>query len=123
VTEADIAIRFGRPQDGDVIANPLVTIGFGFYAMADRRRQIKSGMEPVFVGFDETNAYLLEALWLSRQFPAARMSIRTSNQLAQAVAARAGAGAGIALLPHLVGKAAKGLQACHLDHIPPAREL
>ena len=119
--EADIALRFGRPQDGDVIAKPLVSLGFGFYATADRRRRIEAGAEPVFVGFDEVNAHLPEALWLSRQFPRARISFRGSNQVTQAAAAKAGAG--IALLPHFVGRADKGLHPCKLEHDPPAREL
>ena len=71
--EADIALRFGRPQDGDVIAKPLVSLGFGFYATIERRRRIEAGAEPVFVGFDEVNAHLPEALWLSRHFPRARI--------------------------------------------------
>jgi DNA-binding transcriptional LysR family regulator len=119
--EADIALRFGRPQDGDVIAKPLVSLGFGFYATADSRRRIEAGAEPVFVGFDEVNAYLPEARCLSRHFPRARISFRTSNQVTQAAAARAGAG--IALLPHFIGRADKKLVACKLEHDPPAREL
>jgi hypothetical protein len=53
------------PKDGDVIAKPLVMVSFGFYATVDRHDQVETGDEPVFVGFDETNAYLPEALWLS----------------------------------------------------------
>ncbi|MCA1398501.1 LysR family transcriptional regulator [Bradyrhizobium sp. BRP56] len=119
--EADIALRFGRPEDGDVIARRLVSMGFGFYATADCRRRIDAGDEPVFVGFDEANAHLPEALWLFRKFPHARMSFRTSNQAAQAAAAQAGAG--IALLPHFIGRAKRKLCACKLAHAPPPREL
>jgi DNA-binding transcriptional LysR family regulator len=119
--EADIALRFGKPQDGDVIARPLVSLSFGFYATADLHRRIEAGAEPVFVGFDEINASLPEARWLSRHFPRARLSFRTSNQVGQAAAARTGAG--IALLPDFIGRADKKLVACRLEHDPPAREL
>jgi molybdate transport repressor ModE-like protein len=43
--EADVALRFERPQDGDVIAKPLVSLSFGFYATADTRRSIEAGAE------------------------------------------------------------------------------
>jgi molybdate transport repressor ModE-like protein len=119
--EADVALRFERPQDGDVIAKPLVSLSFGFYATADTRRSIEAGAEPVFVAFDEANASLPEARWLSRHFPRARISFRTSSQVTQAAAARTGAG--IALLPRFIGRADKKLVACKLEYDPPAREL
>jgi molybdate transport repressor ModE-like protein len=119
--EADIALRFGRPQDGDVVAKRLLPIGFGFYANAEWRRRVQAGAEPVFVGFDEVNAHLPEARWLSKHFPRCRLSFRTDSQSAQAVAARAGAG--IALLPHFVGKSKDGLFTCNLEREPLIREL
>jgi DNA-binding transcriptional LysR family regulator len=96
--ETDIALRFGRPNDGDVIAKFLVTIGFGFYASAQWLERLRAGTAPTFVGFDEANASLPETLWLARHYSRARMAFRGNSQLAQAAAARAGAG--IALLPH-----------------------
>jgi DNA-binding transcriptional LysR family regulator len=119
--ETDVGLRFGRPRDGDVIAKPLVSLGFGFYATANVRRRLKAGAEPVLVGFDEANAYLPEARWLYQHFPRARVSLRTSNQFAQAAAAKTGAG--IALLPHFIGRSDNELVACNLEHDPPAREL
>ena len=119
--EADIALRFGRPQDGDVLAKRLRAIEFGFYATAEYRRRIKAGADPTFVGFDEANAHLPEALWLSRHFAHNRVSFRTNSQSTQSIAARAGAG--IALLPHFVGKIDDKLVVCELEPEPPAREL
>lgn len=119
--ETDIAIRFGRPQDGDVIAKPLVSVGFGFYASDKWRKRIAKNVPPVFVGFDEVNAYVPEAAWLSRQFPRARISFRTSTQIGQAEAARADAG--IALLPHFLGRTSGRLRPVQLGQLPPSREL
>ncbi|WP_275171983.1 LysR substrate-binding domain-containing protein [Bradyrhizobium sp. CSS354] len=62
-----------------------------------------------------------EARWLSKHFPRCRLSFRTDSQSAQAVAARAGAG--IALLPHFVGKSKDGLFTCNLEREPLIREL
>lgn len=119
--ETDIALRLGRPEDGDVMAKRLVKVGFGFYGTIACRDRVLSGSAPVFVAFDEANAHLPEALWLSRRFPRARVAFRTDGQIAQAAAARAGAG--IALLPHFVGHNDPDLVACELGQTPPTREV
>ncbi|WP_298106269.1 LysR family transcriptional regulator [Bradyrhizobium sp.] len=119
--EADIALRFGRPRDGDVLAKRLRSIEFGFYANAEYRRRLNAGADPTFVGFDEANAHLPEALWLAEHFAHRRISFRTNSQSSQSAAARAGAG--IALLPHFIGKMDDRLVICELDLEPPTREL
>ncbi|RTL50905.1 MAG: LysR family transcriptional regulator [Bradyrhizobiaceae bacterium] len=120
--ETDIALRYGRrPQDGHVVAKPLLTVGFGFYGTPALCRRAETGGEPPFVGFDEANAHLPEAVWLARHFPRRRVSLRTSSQVSQALAARAGAG--LALLPHFLGRRSAGLRPCPLAHDPPGREL
>jgi DNA-binding transcriptional LysR family regulator len=119
--EADIAVRLGRPQDGDFLARPLVTMGFGFYGKPSLCRKIEAGAMPVFVGFDESNAHVPEAVWLMRHFPRARLSFRANNQFAQATAAISGAG--LALLPHYLGRTQRGLRLCHLPVTLPLREL
>jgi molybdate transport repressor ModE-like protein len=68
--EADIAVRMGRPDDGDVIAKPVATIAYGFYATAEVFERLVAGQEPAFITFDEADAHLPEAVWLSRHFPA-----------------------------------------------------
>jgi molybdate transport repressor ModE-like protein len=119
--EADIALRFGRPQDGDLIAKHLVTFGYGFYASVEWRRRISEGEAPVFVGFDEARTYIPDAVWLAQHFPRARVALRTSDQVAQAVAAKANAG--IALLSHFVGRLDDQLGRCLVNYAPPSREL
>jgi hypothetical protein len=74
--EADIAVRLGRPDDGDVIAKPVTTIAYGFYATAEMCARLAAGEEPAFIGFDEADAHLPEAVWLSRHFPRARRPFR-----------------------------------------------
>jgi DNA-binding transcriptional LysR family regulator len=119
--EADIALRLGRPEDGDLIARRLASLGYGLYGSAAWRRRIEAGAAPVFVGFDEANAHIPDALWLTRHFPRARIAFRANNQAAQAEAARADAG--IVLLPHIIGRADDRLVPCPLDRMPPMREL
>jgi DNA-binding transcriptional LysR family regulator len=119
--EADIALRFGRPKDGDLIARRAVTFGYGLYGSAEWRRRIKRGTAPIFIGFDEATAHIPDAQWLARRFPRARFALRNGSQFAQAAAAEAGVG--IALLPHFIGRANHALAPCLPDHMPPAREL
>jgi molybdate transport repressor ModE-like protein len=119
--ETDIALRLGRPDDGDVIAKFAVTLGFGFYATEKWCKRIQKGEAPEFVGFDESNAHLPEALWLAQRFPRARIAFRANLQLAQADAAKVGAG--IAMLPHFIGRRHSALRPCILEHVPPPREL
>ena len=118
--EADIAIRLSRPADGDVIARPLATIGYGFYGTPAACARIELGDAPVFIGFDEADAHVPEASWLARQYPRARLAFRASNQFAQAMAARSGIG--IALLPHYIGRTEPELQPCALSATPPDRD-
>lgn len=119
--EADIAIRVDRPDDGDVIARALVRMGYGFYGTDEACRQAEAGADPVFVGFDEADAFVPEAAWLARHFPRARLAFRANNQAAQAIAARSGVG--IALLPHYIGRCEPALRPIDLGAVPAAREV
>jgi molybdate transport repressor ModE-like protein len=119
--ESDIAVRLARPQDGDLLARPLVTMGFGFYGTPALRQAVAKGKTPAFVGFDESNAYMPEAAFLARHFPTARLAFRCNSHAAQATAAAAGAGA--ALLPHYIGRTEPGLKLCKIEPVPPTREV
>jgi DNA-binding transcriptional LysR family regulator len=119
--EADLGLRLARPDDGELIARRVATLGFGFYANAEWRGRLAAGEEPAFVGFDETSAHLPEALWLARRFPGGRLVFRTNSQISQASAARHGGG--VALLPHFLGRADPDLDRVLLSETPPSREL
>lgn len=119
--QADIAVRLGRPGDGDLIAKPAGKMAFGFYGTRQRCEEVEQGLPPVFISFDEQHSGMPESSWLVRQFPRARLAFRAENQVLQATAARAGAG--IALLPHYIGRQVPELQPCPLCPLPPAREI
>ena len=119
--EADLALRFGRPADGEMVARRVATIGYGFYAAAGWRDRLAAGEPPVFIGFDEAGAQVPEAQWLTRHFPAARVAVRLDSHVAQAVAARAGGG--VALLPHFLAAGDGLLHPVLLAPLPPARDL
>lgn len=119
--ETDVALRLARPEDGDVMASQVATLDFGFYGTEACRTRIARGGDPVFVGFDELNAHLPEAIWHARHFPKARFSLRSNSQLSQALAAAEGAG--LALLPRFVASMHPELGLCPLEPEPPAREV
>jgi DNA-binding transcriptional LysR family regulator len=119
--ETDIAIRLGRPQDGDIVAKQVATIAYGFYGAPVVCEAVEAGAEPVFVGFDEVNAHVPEAAWLAQRYPNARVAFRANNQVSQAAAARAKAG--LALLPHYIGRSTPDLRLCKLDAVPLPREV
>lgn len=120
--QADIAVRLGRPSDGDLIAKPAGRMAFGIYGTRQRCDEFEQGHPPVFISFDEQHSDMPESNWLAQQFPRARFAFRAENQVLQATAARAGAG--IALLPHYIGRQVPELQLCPLrSPPPPAREI
>ncbi len=119
--EADIAIRFDKPSDGDVIARPLTTIGFGFYGTEEVCRAAAAGDDPVFIGFNEADAYLSASTWMARHFPRARVAFRAKDQFLQSIAARTGAG--LALIPHYIGRADPVLHVCDLGVVPASKDV
>ena len=118
--EADIAIRFAQPQNGDVISRLLVTVGLGFYGTDEACRSVEAGADPILIGFNEAEAYLSGAAWMARQFPRVRVAFRANDHFAQSIAARSGAG--LALLPHYIGRTDPLLRMCDLGSAPPSKD-
>lgn len=120
--QADIAIRISRPLDGDFIARPLGYMDFGFYGSDEICLRVEEGGPPSFITFDEENSDIPDAVWLAKHFPRTRISFRTNNHVAQAQAAKCGAG--LALLPHYIGRKESGLRQCQWQsEMPPSREI
>lgn len=119
--EADIAIRIDRPGDGDMIARSIGSIHYGFYGTDQACRRVEAGSDPAFIGFNEADAFVPEAGWLARQFPRARLVLRANNHVAQAIAARSGAG--LVLLPHYIGRNEPALRPIDLGAAPAPRDL
>ncbi|WP_070107378.1 LysR family transcriptional regulator [Burkholderia plantarii] len=119
--EADIAIRFDKPQDGDVIARQLTTVGYGFYGTEEACRAAEANDDLVFIGFNEADAYLSASRWMSEHFPLARVAFRAKDQFLQSIAARSGIG--LALIPHYIGRSDPALRMCDLGSSPPNRDV
>jgi DNA-binding transcriptional LysR family regulator len=119
--EADLAVRVGRPVDIELVGKSLGRMAFGFYATEAHRAQAQGGMPPTFIGFNEQNADISGSKWLAKHFPASRTAVRLENHIQQALAAQAGAG--VALLPHYLGRQYQNLVCLALQPLPPAREM
>ena len=58
---------------------------------------------------------------MTRQFPRVRLAFRANDQFAHAIAARSGAG--LALLPHYIGRSDPLLRICDLGSAPPSKDV
>ena len=119
--EADIALRLGRPGQGELIGQRVAALRFGLYATPEVRDALATGAGARFIGFDESGAHLPEAVWLRRQLPDLRLALRHNEQTGQAAAARAGLG--VAVLPHFLATGGSGLVRVPFAEAPPMREL
>lgn len=119
--EADIALRFGRPSEGELLARKVATVGFGFYAARGVARAVAKGGALSIIAFDEDSQFVADAAWLTREFAGNRVTVRANSQTSQAAAARAGFG--VALLPHFLGRGDSRLVEVRLDKKPPDRDV
>lgn len=119
--EADIALRFGRPKDSELLARRMSSVAFSFYASRGYARTLGRNPSPAMIGFDDENDFIADAAWLNREFPQARFIVRTNSQATQAAAARAGLG--VAQLPLHVGDNDPRLVPVTLPKKPPDREI
>src|SRR5450830_453163 len=96
--DADLAIRFARPQDGDLIARRLGKISYflcGSKARVDDWRNHPASA--AFIGYDDGVPEIPETLWLADHAGNNPVRFRSTSLVAQCVAGRAGVG--LALLP------------------------
>jgi DNA-binding transcriptional LysR family regulator len=119
--EADIALRYGSPEDSELIARRVAKIAFGLYVSPAYRDKMNAGATPAFIGFDEESDFVAEAAWLARQCGDRRFSFRTNSQTTQAAAARAGFG--VALLPRYVAADDPDLVEVSLAERLPERDV
>lgn len=119
--EADIALRFGRPKDSDLLARRMSSVAFSFYASRGYAKALGRNPSPAMIGFDDENDFIADAAWLNREFPQARFVARTNSQATQAAAARAGLG--VAQLPLHVAANDPRLVPVTLSKKPPDREI
>jgi len=97
--EADLAIRFARPQDGELIARRLCTVDYFLCGNSACVNTWRSNPDNVpFIGYDDGVPDIPESQWLADHARHNPVRFRSTNLVAQCMAARAGVG--MVLLPH-----------------------
>jgi DNA-binding transcriptional LysR family regulator len=114
--EADLALRLGKPRQESLIARKVGRLGLTLYAA--HAYIARRGLPPPFEGHelvddDEEQSWAPDVKW-SRAFAAgARVAARMQTWQGRMAAAEAGAG--IAVLPCLLGDASKSLRRISTD--------
>jgi len=99
--EADIAIRYVRPKEPNLVVRRLADMGSALYASRAYVRahgRLKSATAlggHRFVGLAPEYSFASEEQWLRKHGPEVRVAIRVASQLALRAAVRAGIGIGI----------------------------
>lgn len=95
--EADLALRFVRPTQRELVIRRLGTVPFGLYASAQHvdERHRADGTPRDLVALHESMDGGPEAAWVRSELPDARIRVRVRSTLAVRAAVLAGAGAGI----------------------------
>jgi DNA-binding transcriptional LysR family regulator len=88
--EADIALRFSRPQDGNLVIRRVATIPFSAYFSAAHLTD-----ERFWVAYDHNLADLPESRWLSEHQPGVTIRFRNNSLNCLLDAARRGLGKAI----------------------------
>jgi DNA-binding transcriptional LysR family regulator len=120
--EADLAFRIARFEETDVIQRKALTMAYALYGPASSLPiSIGDGAGVHLVAMDEAFSGLPDRAWLRRVLPKARIALRSNNRDVQAQACRGGAG--LAVLPRLLGDHVPGLVALDLGDAPPSRDV
>ncbi len=114
--EADIALRFSRPQDGNLIIRRVANIPFSIYVSADHLPD-----ERCWVAYDHNLADLPESRWLSEHQPDATIRFRNNSLSCLLDAARLGLGK--AILPIHMAAQRKDLQRWQESGVVVERDL
>ncbi|MGC2857356.1 LysR family transcriptional regulator [Novispirillum sp. DQ9] len=107
--EADVAIRFARPQNGAALVRKLGHMGFAAYGRADLPVAASGDLAALpWAGYDDSLAHLPEAQWLAHEVRPAQMRATATDVMSLLELTRAGTC--VAVLPCIVGDTEKALR-------------
>ncbi|ABR90884.1 transcriptional regulator, LysR family [Janthinobacterium sp. Marseille] len=119
--EADLAFRIQPFDEADVAARKLLHMPYGLYAAKGMARpQAGDGAGSMLVTMDTAFDGAPDAVWLKRLLPHAQIALRSNNRDVQAQ--MCAHGAGLAVLPRLLGDKFPGLDLVDLGEAPPGRD-
>ena len=120
--EADLAFRIAPFDEAEIVQRKALEMAYALYAPRGAALPVPGdGSGFALVTLDEAYADLPDMAWLRQVLPQARIAFRSNNRDVQAEACLAGAG--LAVLPRLLGDRVPGLVAIDLGHPPPARDV
>jgi DNA-binding transcriptional LysR family regulator len=117
--EADIAVRLSRPQEKGAVARKIGVMRFGVYASIDYAARPPESWE--FIAFDEPLDRVPQQAWLRRFLAGRAVAFEASDLFGQLAAAKAGAG--VAVLPTIIGECEPSLLRVDATPAPPERDL
>jgi len=108
--EADIAIRLARPEEGNMIISKLGNVGFSIYrAHKDRHLTQQADWQDLpWVTYNASLSHIAEMKWLRENLSNLKVNMTTSSAASLASAIQSGAGVGI--LPCLLGDKIDGVE-------------
>jgi DNA-binding transcriptional LysR family regulator len=123
--EADIAVRFGRPQAPGLVTRKLSEVAYRLYAspayLAGRGAGPADVDRDAFVGFEERLISVPQERWLDRVFPDRHVVFRCNSTAALVAAARAGVG--VAVLPCFMAATVPDLEEVEAPEPVAAHEM
>ncbi|WP_374380802.1 LysR family transcriptional regulator [Dongia sp.] len=120
--EADVAFRIASFDEPDVIQRRALTMTYALYMpAASPSIDLGDGAGISLVTMDEAFSDMPDRAWLRRVLPKARIAFRSNNRDVQAQACLAGAG--LAVLPRLLGDRVPGLRVIDAGEPPPGRDV
>jgi DNA-binding transcriptional LysR family regulator len=123
---AELAMRFQRFQDPDVVQRRLGQLRYGVFAartyldIAGHPKTSNDGDGHRLVVIQAATESMEDVAWMRRRWPRARFSVRSNSADIQARACQQGAG--LAILPLIVGQQLD-LAQVEMDDQPPQREI
>lgn len=120
--EADLAFRIAPFEEADVVQRKLLHLDYAAYAAKGTPvPKIGDGEDCTLITMDAGFADIPDAKWLRKLMPKARVGFASNSREAQAI--QCAAGAGIAVLPCLLGDLVPALMRIDLGEVPPGRDV
>jgi DNA-binding transcriptional LysR family regulator len=124
--EADLVFRFRHFDGADIVQRRFVRVNYDLFAAPeylDRHGPISAdadGASHRLITMDSHFEDFVDVAWLRRRFPKGQLSVRSNSRDVQAEACKRGAG--LAVLPTIIGKHL-GLTPLSPKDPPPGREI
>jgi DNA-binding transcriptional LysR family regulator len=120
--EADLVFRITPFDEPDIVQRRLMRLDYALYAATQLPLPVAGdGSGCTLITMDSAFADIPDAQWLRRLLPRARVGFASNSREAQAT--QCSAGAGVAVLPCLLGDRMPQLRRIDLGETPPGREV